>query len=103
MTNKEQTSYVCECGITLTNKVKSLKKHIQTQKHLKALEIDCPPHHWSIATATGPISQGTCIKCNLTKNFENSVQYTWSWQTASAEKIEQEKAEKADLEHQLIT
>ena len=103
MVIEDQTdvNVTCTCGVTLTNK--GLKRHLQTQKHLKALESLCPPHHWDIETAYGPQSKGMCIKCNAIKKFDNSIQYAWSWQTASAEKAEQEKAEKADLEHQLIT
>ena len=104
MTNNTQEElYLCECGTTLTDKRKSLKRHLLTQKHIKNLEMACPPHHWTIETATGPQSKGVCIKCNVIKDFDNSIQYAWSWQTHVVEKEEQEKMELDDLEHQLST
>lgn len=98
--NTSEINVTCICGVILTNK--GLKRHLQTQKHLKSLESLCPPHHWSIDTADGPQSNGICIKCQAIKKFDNSIQYAWSWQTAAGEKEEKEKLEKAALEHQLI-
>jgi len=35
-------------------------------------ETECV-HHWVIKPAQGPLSQGRCKRCKLTKDFENSV------------------------------
>ena len=98
---QKEESYECKCGATLTVKHKSLKRHLLTQKHIKGIELTCPPHHWTIDTATGPKSKGVCVKCDTIKNFDNSIQYAWSWHTNAVEKEAQEKIELDELEHQL--
>ena len=35
-------------------------------------ETECV-HHWVIKPAHGPLSQGRCKRCKLTRDFENSV------------------------------
>ena len=30
-------------------------------------------HHWSIAPANGPTSEGVCLKCGEVKQFSNSL------------------------------
>jgi len=32
-------------------------------------------HHWDIATAEGPVSQGQCQKCDAVREFSNSFGY----------------------------
>lgn len=33
----------------------------------------CDGHHWIIAPATGPTSEGKCNKCKVVKTFYNSI------------------------------
>ena len=33
-------------------------------------------HHWVIAVPNGPISEGTCRRCEQVRQFQNSVEYT---------------------------
>ena len=35
-------------------------------------ETECV-HHWVIEPANGPVSEGRCKRCKVTKDFENSV------------------------------
>jgi len=35
-------------------------------------ETECV-HHWVIKPAQGPLSEGRCKRCKLTRDFENSV------------------------------
>ncbi len=32
-------------------------------------------HHWVIAPAEGPISLGVCKKCDLVRQFKNSIEW----------------------------
>ena len=32
----------------------------------------CPPHHWLIAPAAGPTSEGICCRCGARRMFKNS-------------------------------
>jgi len=34
--------------------------------------VGCPPHHWMIDEADGPMSEGRCIKCGNERAFANS-------------------------------
>ena len=36
------------------------------------MEHQCPPHHWVIETANGPVSNGTCA-CGEDREFQNSI------------------------------
>lgn len=94
--------YTCICGTTITHKSKSLKKHLLTNAHIQALP--CPPHHWIIESANGPLSRGYCRNCNEQKKFENSVaQFTWAGRLQKEyEDEEKEKEDKEELEH-LVT
>ena len=35
-------------------------------------ETECV-HHWVIEPANGPVSEGRCKRCKVTRDFENSV------------------------------
>ena len=94
--------YACMCGITLSDRRKSLKQHLATKKHLKKVGA-CPPHYWSIASANGPTSAGTCSKCAETRHFDNSLQTGGGWFLQMAdEKVTKENQEIKELE-KLVT
>ena len=38
------------------------------------------PHHWIIESAAGPISKGKCKLCGETREFGNSVDWSYSSQ-----------------------
>ena len=129
--------YVCMCGITLSDKSRSLKQHLKTARHLNYIDpsliieyscicgtilVDkhrlsrhiktikhlnkvgsCPPHYWSIASANGPTSAGTCSKCAETRHFDNSLQTGGGWFLQMAEeKVTKENQEIKELE-KLVT
>ena len=99
--NRIPEAYACVCGTTLSDKRKSLKKHLTTKGHLDFAQ--CPPHHFQIDASNGPMSAGACIKCGLAKHFENSINYGWSgYQQKQYEDEEKQKEEKEELE-QLVT
>ena len=58
-------------------------------------------HHWMIAPAEGPTSDGECRLCGLTRTFSNSVEFSvWSSdgperRAAFAERQALESAERA--------
>ena len=39
---------------------------------LLQMKVDTCVHHWEIAIADGPVSEGTCKLCKMTKEFQNS-------------------------------
>jgi len=39
-------------------------------------------HHWIIATANGPVSEGVCQRCGEEKSFINSVEFAYSYNSA---------------------
>lgn len=89
--------YDCICGVTISDKRKSLKKHLSTKSHLEF--ANCPPHHFQIDTSNGPLSAGACLKCGLTKQFENSINYGWGgYQQRQYEEEQQQKEEQEKLE-----
>lgn len=99
---KEIISYACICGITISDRSRSLKQHLTTKRHLSKVDA-CPPHHWSIASANGPTSAGICSKCAETKRFDNSLSTGGGWFLHMAdEKIQKENQEIKELER-LVT
>ena len=73
-----------------------------TIKHLNKVG-SCPPHYWSIASANGPTSAGTCSKCGATKRFDNSLNTGGGWFLQMAdEKATKENQEIKELE-KLVT
>ena len=99
---REIIPYSCICGITIADRSKSLKQHLITQKHLNKVG-ECPPHHWSIASANGPTSAGVCSKCREIKHFENSLQTGGGWYTQMAtEKSQKEWTEQEEV-RKLVT
>ena len=99
---REIISYACACGITISDKSRSLKQHLNTKRHLSKVDA-CPPHYWSIASANGPTSAGTCSKCGATKRFDNSLNTGGGWFLQMAdEKATKENQEIKELE-KLVT
>ena len=93
--------YNCICGIIISDKRKSLKKHLSTKTHLSIAQ--CPPHHFAIDSSNGPLSAGSCRKCGLTKQFENSINYGWGgFQQKQYEEEEQQNEQREELT-QLVT
>jgi len=93
--------YKCICGVTIADKRKSLKKHLTTKAHLAF--ADCPPHHFQIGVSNGPLSAGSCIKCGLTKQFENSINYGWGgYQQRQYEEEQKQKEQQEQLVEQLV-
>ena len=94
--------YACVCGTIIAHKGKSLKKHLLTKTHLEL--APCPPHHWVIESANGPLSSGFCQNCNEQRKFENSIaQFTWTGRAAKEyEDEEKEKEQQEELKH-LVT
>ncbi len=37
------------------------------------------PHHWIIETPDGPISKGKCQLCGEEREFNNSMDYKYTW------------------------
>ena len=83
------TSFKCKCGITISRK-KDRTTHEKTQRHLLAiqqrketkavvLERDSCTHHWKIASASGPYSDGYCLRCGLQRQFANSLETAGNW------------------------
>ena len=96
---KARTSepYNCPCGVHISDKSKSLKKHLTTKIHLEFAQ--CPPHHWTIDSANGPLSAGFCIKCNAKNKFENSINMGWTGRSQREyEEEEQQKEVTGELE-----
>ena len=48
-------------------------------------------HHWVIKPAQGPLSEGRCKRCKLTKDFENSVGIDTKHITLAREQSERRK------------
>ena len=98
--------YTCTCGIVLTHKRKSLKKHLLTKAHLGkeyVKVIPCPPHHWVIESANGHLSNGYCQKCNKKDAFENSIgNYTWGGRAQSEYEAEEKNKKENDSVEQLV-
>lgn len=94
-------SYNCVCGVTIADKSKSLKKHISTKRHLDFAQ--CPPHHWSIESSSGHLSDGYCIKCNKQDKFENSISssfYLWAGRNQKEYEVEEKEKEiKKEITH----
>ena len=44
----------------------------------KSMELECI-HHWVIEPANGSKSPGTCLKCNQSKTFSNSLEKDAFW------------------------
>ncbi len=95
--NVEKESYVCECGVILSRQ-RDLPKHKATQGHItfkknKTLKDELKlksrlsrdkeakhhAHHWTIETADGPLSKGTCALCGKTQEFANSLMSGSNW------------------------
>ena len=83
------TSFKCNCGITISRR-RDRSAHIKTQRHLLAiqqrketkavfLERDGCTHHWTIASASGPYSDGYCLRCGLQGQFANSAETSTGW------------------------
>ena len=90
-------SYNCPCGVKISDKRKSLKRHLSTKIHLSFAQ--CPPHHWTIDSANGPLSEGFCIKCNAKDRFENSINMGWTGRSQREyEEEEQNKEVVGELE-----
>ncbi len=50
-------------------------------------------HFWQIDAPNGPISEGTCKKCNQTREFQNSIQTSgWDRGNSAARKKAAEAA-----------
>ena len=95
---REIISYACACGITISDKSRSLKQHLATKKHLSKVG-SCPPHYWSIASANGPTSAGICSKCAEIKRFDNSLNTGGGWFLQMAdEKAQKDTQEMKELE-----
>jgi hypothetical protein len=99
---KEIISYDCPCGITISDKSRSLKQHLNTKRHLSKVDA-CPPHYWSIDPANGPTSMGVCSKCAAAKHFDNSLNTGGGWFLQMAdEKAQKDTQEMKELER-LVT
>ena len=97
-TTRETIPYTCACGITISDKGRSLKQHLTTKRHLSKVEA-CPPHYWSIASANGPTSAGICSKCAETKRFDNSLNTGGGWFLQMAdEKAQKDNQQMKELE-----
>jgi len=83
------TSFKCKCGITISRK-KDRTTHEKTQRHLLAIqqrketkavvqERDNCIHHWKIASASAPYSDGYCLRCGLRREFPNSIETGGNW------------------------
>tara|TARA_R110002020_G_scaffold84375_3_gene209037 strand:- start:6308 stop:6634 length:327 start_codon:yes stop_codon:yes gene_type:complete len=94
-------SYDCICGVKISDKSKSLKKHLTTKKHLAF--ADCPPHHWAIETANGHLSPGYCVKCNKQNSFENSITYAWAGRNQREYEVEEQEKEVTEEIGQLVS
>lgn len=57
--------------------------------------MTCPPHHWVIETANGPVSWGVCQICHEGKEFQNSIVGDDNWVATAAAKKEQAEMAKA--------
>ena len=49
---------------------------VRQELTLEPVEVPSVPqcrHHWIIDAAEGPVSQGVCLNCDETKDFQNSI------------------------------
>lgn len=54
-------------------------------------------HYWVIQPATGPVSQGLCQTCGLTREFKNYIEaFTWGEDRASGRPKKRTLAEGED-------
>ena len=47
---------------------------------LATKETSCQ-HHWMIEAGIGPTSKGTCQRCGIEKEFENSIDTYSNWRS----------------------
>ena len=45
-------------------------------------------HHWDIETADGPISTGVCRKCLETREFKNSIDTEWYYDSGKSKTLD---------------
>ena len=82
---KREPAYVCECGVSISQKA-DVKRHQLTQQHI----LKTHAHIWTIDAAAGPTSEGVCSICKETRTFANSIdsyEFGYGWGGSTKGKI----------------